>query len=237
MALEDANKTVELKKDWPKGYSRKGAALYGLGDFVEAAEAYQEGLKLDPQNTQMTKGLQDAEQAMSSASGLGNMFGPDMWQKMATNPKLSPFLSQPDIMAKLQELQKNPNAINAYMNDPRMMTIIMGLMGIDANVATSAQEAAAQMEKMDEPVQPKAEPLKSAPPKEKAPEKKPEPEMNLSDEEREKLKIRKQSDAEKDLGNASYKARKFEEAIAHYEKAWDLDKTNVAVLTNKSGDS
>ena len=35
-ALEDANKTTELKPDWAKGYGRKGAALHGTGDLGEA---------------------------------------------------------------------------------------------------------------------------------------------------------------------------------------------------------
>ncbi|KAF9976185.1 Hsp90 cochaperone, partial [Modicella reniformis] len=38
----------------------------------------------------------------------------------------------------------------------------------------------------------------------------------------------------KDLGNASYKARKFDEALEHYSKAWELDSTNISILTNKS---
>jgi len=33
MALDDANKTVELNPGWSKGYGRKGAALHGLGDL------------------------------------------------------------------------------------------------------------------------------------------------------------------------------------------------------------
>lgn len=32
-ALEDANKTVEIKPDWAKGWGRKGAALHGTGDL------------------------------------------------------------------------------------------------------------------------------------------------------------------------------------------------------------
>lgn len=32
-ALEDANKTTELKPDWAKGYGRKGSALHGTGDL------------------------------------------------------------------------------------------------------------------------------------------------------------------------------------------------------------
>ena len=32
-ALEDANKTTELKPDWAKGWGRKGSALHGTGDL------------------------------------------------------------------------------------------------------------------------------------------------------------------------------------------------------------
>lgn len=32
-ALDDANKATELKPDWAKGWSRKGAAARGLGDL------------------------------------------------------------------------------------------------------------------------------------------------------------------------------------------------------------
>lgn len=34
---------VELKPDWPKGYSRLGAAHYGLHQHEEAIEAYKKG--------------------------------------------------------------------------------------------------------------------------------------------------------------------------------------------------
>lgn len=36
-ALEDANKTTELKADWVKGWGRKGAAMHGLGDLSMSA--------------------------------------------------------------------------------------------------------------------------------------------------------------------------------------------------------
>jgi stress-induced-phosphoprotein 1 len=32
-ALEDANKTTEIKPDWAKGWGRKGTALHGTGDL------------------------------------------------------------------------------------------------------------------------------------------------------------------------------------------------------------
>ena len=42
------------------------------------------------------------------------------------------------------------------------------------------------------------------------------------------------SDAAKAEGNAAYKKRDFEEAIAHYNRAFDLDQTNIAILSNKA---
>lgn len=46
---------------------------------------------------------------------------------------------------------------------------------------------------------------------------------------------KQQAIAEKELGNQAYKKRQFEEALAHYEKAWELDNTNISILTNKAG--
>lgn len=34
---------IKLKRDWPKGYSRVGAAYSGLKQWHEAIEAYEQG--------------------------------------------------------------------------------------------------------------------------------------------------------------------------------------------------
>lgn len=66
-ALEDAQRVVELSPQWPKGYSRLGAALHGLSRFRDAADAYRKGLALDPANDAMKSSLVDAEGALASA--------------------------------------------------------------------------------------------------------------------------------------------------------------------------
>ena len=40
----------------------------------------------------------------------------------------------------------------------------------------------------------------------------------------------------KELGNAAYKARKFEEAIKHYDAAIQLDNSDISFLTNRCAD-
>ncbi|KAI8637421.1 hypothetical protein BD408DRAFT_52594 [Parasitella parasitica] len=40
--------------------------------------------------------------------------------------------------------------------------------------------------------------------------------------------------AEKELGNEAYKKREFDVALGHYDKAYELDDTNITFLTNKA---
>ena len=44
-----------------------------------------------------------------------------------------------------------------------------------------------------------------------------------------------QSFEEKELGNAAYKKKDFETALAHYKNAIELDPTNASFLTNRAG--
>ena len=221
-AATDAIKTVELKPDWAKGYSRLGAALHGQGKLSESIEAYKKGLQIDPSNASLKKGLEDVEAAsQADANPLAGLFGPDMWEKLAANPKLVPLLSQPDLMAKLQEIQQNPSNINKHMQDPRIMNVMLALMGIgDAQVATSKEEAermtAEAQKDLDQKNEEKMEVIE-------------EP-IELTDSQ----KKRQFSDAEKEKGNAAYKKRNFQEALLHFDSAWNADETNVSVLTNKA---
>ncbi|KAL7404206.1 hypothetical protein ABVT39_011436 [Epinephelus coioides] len=47
-ALADAQRSIQLAPDWPKGYFRKGCALLGLKRYSEVEEAMEQVLKLDP---------------------------------------------------------------------------------------------------------------------------------------------------------------------------------------------
>lgn len=63
-ALNDADKTTQIKPDWVKGWGRKGAALHGKGDLAGASDAYESGLKVDPNNAQIKSGLESVKKAM-----------------------------------------------------------------------------------------------------------------------------------------------------------------------------
>ncbi|KAJ1954117.1 Hsp90 cochaperone [Dispira parvispora] len=228
-ALQDAEKTIGLKPDWPKGYSRKGAALFGLQRYEDAREGFKEGLKYDANNAQLQKGMDDVERAIlkrdhpEAVGGIQDIFSGDLVGKIAKNPQLAPYLAQPDFMAKVHAIQKDPSALNQHLQDPRMMNLMMGLMGVNMSSGFGADQAASEATP--------SVPMDQDQPKAPEPEPEPEPEpVELSEEEKQK----QESLVEKDLGNQCYKKRDFEQALVHYAKAWELDSTNITILTNKA---
>lgn len=66
-ALQDADACIQLKRDWPKGYSRRGAALYALGRLADAQRAYQDGLALHGANPALLDGLRSVEAKLAAA--------------------------------------------------------------------------------------------------------------------------------------------------------------------------
>ncbi|KAK3355414.1 hypothetical protein B0H65DRAFT_451920 [Neurospora tetraspora] len=224
-ALKDAEKTTEIKPDWPKGWGRKGTALFGKGDLLGANDAYDQGLKIDPNNAGMKKDYEAVQRAMQQeaggdlSGGIGQMFAdPNIIQKLAGNPKTAAFLSDPGFMAKLQAIKQNPSNAQDLFSDPRMIQVLGVLMGVDMELRDSEVPPGASQEdvQMTDAPAPKQE----TPPKPKTPE--PEPEPEVDEEELEKKKAKEAADKEKALGTEAYKKRNFDEAIKHYQAAWDL---------------
>ena len=249
-ALEDANKTIEIKPDWAKGWGRKGAAQHGVGDLVGAKDAFEEALKLDPANAQAKSGLESVNRAIESEAradgadpmgGLGNMFNdPQLIQKLAKNPKTSRYLADPQFMAKLQQMAKNPSDMGQALGDPRFLEVMGVLLGVDMSMAMPGEGGAfdggrATEAEEDIPM-PDVRPQSNPPPKpsqkEPEPAAEPEPEPEPEDEAAIAAKqAKEEAEKEKSLGTENYKKRKFDDAISHYSKAWDLHK-DITYLTN-----
>lgn len=239
-ALADAKKTVELKPDWSKGYSRLGAAYLGLQDYIEAVTSYKKGLDIDPNNDALKSGLADAKAAASASfrsrappadNPFGSAFsGPEMWAKLTADPTTRSYLDQDDFRSMMKDIQKNPNNLNLYLKDQR----VMQALGVLLNVKFKGPTGGDDVEMQDE-VAPKRPETSKEETRKPEPEPEPEPEpMELTEEEKEAKERREKALKEKDAGNAAYKKKEFEKAIEHYSSALELDDQDISYLTNRA---
>lgn len=227
-SLKDAEKTIELKSDWPKGYSRKGAALELLDKFDEAIVTYEQGLKIDPTNQQLNDALANCKDNLKMPSfslgggAGGNPFAdPKLFAALAMNPKTRDLIADKEVQDLLKGLQKNPNDIAKLLAHPKASQLLQAMF---SGMGGGMGEAfAGAMDGDDEPMPP-SEPT-SAPTKPKEPT--PDPSSGLSDAQKEAAK-------EKEMGNEFYKKKDFANATSHYEKAIELDPTNITFYTNNA---
>jgi stress-induced-phosphoprotein 1 len=167
-ALADGMKCIEINPSWPKGYTRKGAALHALKRYDEAKNVYEQGLQIAPTDSGLKSGLAEVQKIIDSRSnpGMGGgLFGPQLLSKLVGHPKFGPKLADKAFMAKLQMLNTNPQLL---MQDPELMEVLQVVLGGPSDEM--------QTDDYEAPPQPAPQPKKTAPP--------PEPEVPLSEEEK-----------------------------------------------------
>ncbi|XP_061817980.1 stress-induced-phosphoprotein 1 [Nerophis lumbriciformis] len=211
-ALEDACETIKIKPDWGKGYSRKAAAQEFLGRLEDAKSTYQEGLRKEPTNQQLKEGLQNIESRLAEKS-MNPFAMPNLYQKLETDSRTRELLADPSYRELLEQLKSNPSALGTKLQDPRVMTTLSVLLGLNLS----------GMDDDDEPTPP-TPPSK---PKEKQQQPPPPSNEDLPDNKRNAFK-------EKELGNTAYKNKDFETALKHYEEAVKHDPTNMAYISNQA---
>lgn len=215
-SLVDAEETIKLKKDWPKGYSRKGAALELLERYPDALKTYEEGLKYDASNEQLKEALKNCRDNLSKpSSDMGGMgFGgqnpfsdPRFLANLAMNPKTRELLADKEVQDLLKDLQKNPNDIAKLLNHPKASQLLgamfggmgggpggmggMGGMGGDDDEEFIRETSGASSSSASSTTKPPEPP-------------KPDPKANLSEQQRKVTKRREKSKTNINLINFFY---------------------------------
>lgn len=235
-ALADAKSCTSIKPDWSKGFSRTGFAHMKLKQFDEADAAYNKGLEVEPGNAPCTQGLKDVE-AAQKPSGMGSLFGPDMWGKLAADPTTREYLNDPTFVQKLKMMQANPNSFGSALGgmgqDPRMSAALGVILGLGSSGFSTMNPKDGSMGDDDTPMADAKRAATAAADEDDEPHY--EEEEDEVDMEWEAEKKRKKEALEmKDQGNTHYKKKEFEKALECYNKAIELDPENVSFKTNKA---
>ncbi|XP_059207134.1 stress-induced-phosphoprotein 1 [Centropristis striata] len=209
-ALQDACQTIKIKPDWGKGYSRKAAALEFLGRLEDAKGTYQEGIRQEPGNQQLKEGLQNIEARLAEKTMMNPFAMPNLFQKLESDSRTRELLSDASYRELLEQLRNKPSELGTKLQDPRVMTTLSVLLGLNLS----------EMEEDEEPTPP-------PPPKPKETQPPPPKEEDLPENKRKALK-------EKELGNTAYKNKDFETALKHYEEAIKHDPTNMTYISNQA---
>ena len=250
-ALEDADKCVSIKPDWGKGYQRKGLAEFYLNQYEKAATTYTEGLKIDPNNQQLKEGLERAMEKKGGAPAMDD-FTKQLLSKLVSNPETAGYLQDPDFVQKLMMIQKNPQNAGMFMADPKIQKAFE-IMFKDFDMGGKGGP-------MEDPEADKGHEGHSHEGHEghsheghsheehgheghgheghsheghdhheghshAHEEYKAEPQPHKSSS---------LAEAEKNKGNDEYKKKNFEAALEHYNKAIELDPTEVLFYNNKA---
>ncbi len=228
-ALQDAEQCIASNPTWPKGFSRKGAALHALKQYDEAQSAYEAGLAVAPEDAALQAGLEDVKKVVESSqraskvNPLASIFADENVARLAGHPTYCKYLAEPDFMEKIKTLQTNPQSLNMVLQDKRIMDVFGFLTGIDMRAAgPEDEENLASMPTAKKEAEPPAAPA-------------PEPtDEELTPAERDLRKRKREALEAKERGNKHYVKKEFAEALAAYDEAIATDPTNMSFLTNKA---
>jgi len=241
LALQDAEKCIEIKPEFGKGYARKGLAEYYLHKYEEAIATYTRGLELEPANAQMKEGLEKAETSLYAApggpGGLGGdmnspFFGADAIAKLMANPKTAAYFSDPSFVKMFEMGKSNPQMFMQLVQfDPRFKEVMSTILGFDLDTMSqqvNKERGSEEEGKKNEETDPKKKV------DEEARWKKAESDKNLNAEEKSKKDKKLTAEEHKLRGNAAYKAKDFNNSIAEYSKAIEINPEELLYYTNKA---
>ncbi|KAL1665523.1 putative stress-induced protein STI1 [Schizophyllum commune] len=158
-AVGDAEMAISVDPKFIKAYHRLGHAQFCLGDFQQAADAFERGLKLDPSNASLKSGLQNAKARIAEEPAASTSAVPEAGGSGGGMPDLSSMANMmrgmgggggagagpdaggapgmPDIAAMMQNPQMRKMAedmmkngtLQQLMSNPAIMNMMSGLTG------------------------------------------------------------------------------------------------------------
>lgn len=127
-ALKDAEKCLELKPDFVKAHARKGHSYFWTKQYHRALKAYDDGLKLDPQNMECRDGkMRTMIKIQEMATGQSGDNAEAARQAM-NDPEIASIMQDSYMQMILEQMQNDPSRIKDYMKDPTLSAKLQKLV-------------------------------------------------------------------------------------------------------------
>ena len=110
--LADCEACLKRDSSFVKAYIRKGKIHHFLKQYHKALEAFEKGLALEPDSTELKEERMRTMMAINTGEA-----DPARAQEAMKDPEIQAILRDPTINKVLQDLQQNPSAGQAAMRD------------------------------------------------------------------------------------------------------------------------
>lgn len=127
-ALADAELTIKMDPTFVKGYARKGTSHQMQKEYHKAMEAFEKGLKIDPNSKECTEGMQKTMQLINSTSHSSSGNDEERMRHAMADPEIQMIMRDPIIQQVLRDMQENPRAGQEALKDVHVMAKIQKLI-------------------------------------------------------------------------------------------------------------
>jgi len=114
LGLQDADKSLEINATFVKAWIRKGQCHHWLKQYHKAIDAYDNGLKHDPNNEEIKQGIISTTTAIRVQNQQG--VTEEQRNRAMQDPEIQKILRDPGVQKVLETFQSNPQEASRMLS-------------------------------------------------------------------------------------------------------------------------
>ena len=127
-ALKDADKCISMDPKFVKAYARKGNCHHMMKEYHKAMKAFDDGLKIDPNNADCQQGKNKTVMEIQSSAGASSGNDEERLRHAMADPEIQKIMRDPTIVQVLKDLSEQPQKAMGSLKDPYIADCINKLV-------------------------------------------------------------------------------------------------------------